>query len=85
MSDNFKKNMLLCTVGDSHFDEVKNRFILETTITYIKDSERFSGSLFDLQIYKQCTPAIKPPTSYLYVYLLTLAMYFSLLIFPRQD
>ena len=52
MSDNFKKNMLLCAVGDSHFDEVKNRFFLEATITYIKGSEWFSGSLFDWWIYK---------------------------------
>ena len=45
MSDNVKKNVLL--YGDSRFDEFKNRFILEATITYIKDSERFSGYLFD--------------------------------------
>ena len=45
MSDNIKKNALL--YGDSRFDEGKNRFILEATITYIKDSERFFGSLFD--------------------------------------
>ena len=45
MSDNIKKNVLL--YGDSRFDEVKNRFILEATITYIKDSERLSGYLFD--------------------------------------
>ena len=45
MSDNVKKNVLL--YGDSRFNEVKNRFILEATITYIKDSEQFSGSLFD--------------------------------------
>ena len=46
MSDNVKKNVLL--YGDSRFDEVKNRYILEATITYIKDFQRFSGSLFDL-------------------------------------
>ena len=45
MSDNIKKNVRLH--GDSRFDEVKDRFILEATITYIKDCERFSGSLFD--------------------------------------
>lgn len=45
MSDNVKKNLLL--YGDSRFDEVKNKFILEAAITYIKDSERFSGSLID--------------------------------------
>lgn len=32
---------------DSSFDEFKNRFTLEATITYIKNSKRFSGSLFD--------------------------------------
>ena len=36
MSD-VKKNVLL--YGDSRFDEVKNRFILKATITYIKNSE----------------------------------------------
>ena len=45
MSDNVKKNVLL--YGDSRFDEVKTRFILEATITYIKESERFSAYLFD--------------------------------------
>ena len=45
MSDNVKKKLLL--YGDSRFDEVENKFILEATIIYIKDSERFSGSLFD--------------------------------------
>ena len=45
MPDNVKKNVLL--YGDFRFNEVKNRYILEATITYIKDSERFSGSLFD--------------------------------------
>ena len=45
MSDNVKKNVLL--YGNSRFDKVKNRFILEATITYIKDSERFSGHPFD--------------------------------------
>ena len=45
MSDNVTKNVLL--YGDPCFNKVKNRFILEATITYIKDSELFSGSLFD--------------------------------------
>ena len=44
VSDNVKMNVLLYGEG-SCFDEVKNRFILEST--YIKDSEQFSGSLFD--------------------------------------
>ena len=45
ISDNVKKNVLL--YGGSRFDEVKNRYILGAIITYMKDSERFSGSLFD--------------------------------------
>ena len=45
MPDKVKKNALLC--GDSCFVEVKNKYILEATITLIKDSEQFSGSLFD--------------------------------------
>ena len=45
MPVNVKKNVLL--YGDSHFDKVKSRYILEATITYIKDSVRFSRSLFD--------------------------------------
>ena len=45
ISDNVKKNVLL--YGGSRFNEDKNRYILEATITYMKDSERFSGSLFD--------------------------------------
>ena len=40
MSDNVKKNVLL--YGDSRFDEFKNRFILEATITFIKT---LNGSL----------------------------------------
>ena len=45
MSYNVKKNVLL--YGDSRFDEVKNRFILKATITYVISDIRFSGYLFD--------------------------------------
>lgn len=45
MSNNVTKNVQL--YGDSHFDEFKNRFVLEANITYIKNSERFSESYFD--------------------------------------
>ena len=45
LSDNVKKDILL--YGDSHLDENKNRFILEATLTYIKSTDRFSGSIFD--------------------------------------
>ena len=43
-SDNVKRDILL--YGDSRFDISKNKQILEATITYIKNTERFSGSLF---------------------------------------
>ena len=42
--DKVKEDVLL--YGDSRLDENKNRSILEATLTYIKSSERFSGSLF---------------------------------------
>ena len=45
MSDNVKEDLLL--YGDSRFDENKNKVILKATINYIKNTERFSGSLFD--------------------------------------
>ena len=44
-SDNDKRNILL--YGDSRFDADKNKLILELTITYIKNTNRFSASLFD--------------------------------------
>ena len=44
MTDNRKQDILL--YGDSRFDENKNKFILEGTINYLKNSERFSGSHF---------------------------------------
>ena len=45
LSDNVKKDVLL--YGDLHLDGNINKFILEATITYIKSTERFSGSIFD--------------------------------------
>ena len=45
LSDNTKKEILL--YGDSRLDNNKNKFILETTLNYIKTSERLSGSLFE--------------------------------------
>ena len=44
-SDNEKRDILL--YGDSRFDSDKNKIILESTLTYIKNSNRFSGSLFE--------------------------------------
>ena len=45
LSDNNKKDVLL--YGDSRSDKDKNKFIQETSITYLKLSERFSVSLFE--------------------------------------
>ena len=45
LSQNDKKDVLL--YGDPYLDGSKNKLILEATITYIKRSERFSGSLFE--------------------------------------
>ena len=33
--------------GDSSLDRIENEFILEATLTYIKNSKRFYGSLFE--------------------------------------
>ena len=44
LSDNDKRGILL--YGDSRLDNNKNKYILEVTLNYIKNSERFSGSLF---------------------------------------
>ena len=40
-----KVEVLLC--GDSRLDNINNKYILEATLNYIKNSERFSGSLFE--------------------------------------
>ena len=45
MPDNVKEDLLLC--GDSRFDENINKVILRATMSYIKNTKRFSGSLFD--------------------------------------
>ena len=45
LSDKEKKDIFL--YGDSHLDRIKNKFILEATLTYIKNSERFCGFLFE--------------------------------------
>ena len=43
-SDNVQRDVLL--YGDSRFDTNKNKLILEATISYIKNTDRFAGSLF---------------------------------------
>ena len=45
ISDNVKEDLLL--YSDQRFDENKDKVILKATINYIKNAERFSGSLFD--------------------------------------
>ena len=45
LSDEDKKDILLC--GDSRLDRIENKFILEATLTNIKNSERFCRSLFE--------------------------------------
>ena len=45
LSDIVKNDTLL--YGDSRLDGNKNKFILEATLTYIKSTDRFSGSIFD--------------------------------------
>ena len=44
MTENSKKDLLL--FGDPRFNENKNKVILEASLTFIKKSERFTGSLF---------------------------------------
>ena len=46
MPDNVKEDLLL--YGDSRFDENKNRVILKATTNYMRNTERFSGFLFNL-------------------------------------
>ena len=45
LTDNDRIDILL--YRDSRFDENKNKIILEVTINYLKNSERFSGSFFE--------------------------------------
>ena len=45
ISDNVQEDLLL--YGDSRFNENENKVILKATRNYIKNTERFSGSLFD--------------------------------------
>ena len=45
LSDNVKKDILL--YDDSRLDRNKNKFMLEATLTYVKSTDRFSGSNFN--------------------------------------
>ena len=49
LPENDKKDILL--YGDSHLDNNKNKYILEATLNYIKNPERFSGSLFEQRFF----------------------------------
>ena len=44
LSDNDKEILIY---GELCLDNNKNKFILEATLNYLKNSERFSGSLFE--------------------------------------
>ena len=45
LSDNIKTDVLL--YGDPCLDRESNKIILEATISYIRTSERFTGSISD--------------------------------------
>ena len=45
LSDKDKKDIPLYV--DSYLDKIKNKFILEATLTCIRNSERFCVSLFE--------------------------------------
>ena len=49
LSDDNKVSLLL--YGDSRFDDNKNNFILSASITYILETERFSTSLFQSDVW----------------------------------
>ena len=49
LSDDNKVSLLL--YGDSRFDDNKNIFILSAWITYILETERFSTSLFQSDVW----------------------------------
>ena len=45
MAEIRKRHIML--YGDSRFDKNKNSIILEATIKYLKNFEKFSGSFFE--------------------------------------
>ena len=51
--DNFDSlpDKYILLYGDSHLDNNKNKYILEATLNYIKNPERFSGSLFEQRFF----------------------------------
>ena len=49
MSENVKEDFFL--YGDSWFDQNKNKVIFKAAINHIKNTERFSGSLFKLMFH----------------------------------
>ena len=45
LSDKDKKDII--SYCDSSLNRIENKFILEATLTYIRNSKRFCGSLFE--------------------------------------
>ena len=45
LSDKDKKDIIL--YGDARLHRIKNKFILEANLTYIKNSQKFCESLFE--------------------------------------
>ena len=96
MTDNNKITLLL--YGDSRFDENKNKFILQSSMKYIKTTERFSRSLFKQNFINFTTlrlifPLIYPDsfnfsflifTNLIFVFMLLLFFFVSIFRFPRQ-
>ena len=60
LPEKVKEDLLL--YGDSRFDENKNRVILKATISYMKNTERFSGLLINIQLltYNSDHSVLKP-------------------------
>ena len=59
LTNNNRIDILLC--GDSQFDQnKKNKYILEATINYLKNSEIFSGSLFEYNFHYVVISFFKP-------------------------
>ena len=86
------------SIIDSHLDNKKNKFILGATLNSIKNSERFSGSLFEKRFFLFFyLPSILilnlttiyhwfivHITYYYHFFTLFIDLYFNILIFPRQ-
>ena len=56
LSDNIKTDVLL--YGDPRLDRESNKIILKATISYLKTSERFTGSIFDYNVLNKHRPIV---------------------------